>query len=579
MPRRACTIGAVGLAALVAAPAAQAQTASVRPGKNITVFANIGFVAPFGYTVDSQLQVELVRDGHVVAKAAGPAVLTPDGGAIEVNHGPLGAPLPGDCWTSFTPRVTPGDTVRVTGDGGVDSVVVDDIQIVDVKQVGDDVVVSGTALHRGGPTPVPIPVSALNSGELRATNPVVRATPTSVVAGPNPGDWIATYAAAQDYGVTKGNNEDAATKLAQVLNGAHSMGYGHAAPLPAVTQMANGIGDQSGPALGCGAAAPLVATNAITTLGDDVVNIASGDLTVGGVSNPGTDVVVTIDDANPATAAVVIDPTDEGASGAWSATVTRAQLEGLSDGTLTVSEKSATNTLSLPKDTVAPAPVRGTPAPGTYATAQSVTLSTGDGSDVIRYTTNGADPTPRSARAAGPITVAGTRTIKAVATDRARNAGPVHTLAYTIAAAQSADGGQNGGGATGAGLTVPVAVPAPLTGSAPARSKPYLRSLATSARVRRSVASKSGIRLVMRVADDAEVVRLRVFRKLGNGKRLRIGTAFRSPSAAGLFRVRLADPALRRKLRIGNYEAEATPGASRTSLGIASRHGFKVVKG
>lgn len=593
-PRRACTLGAIGLAALVVAPAAQAQsTANVRPGKNISVFANISFVAAFGYQVGSPMQVELVREGHVVARSGGLAGSTPDGGALEVNHGPLGPPQPGDCWTNFSPEVLPGDEVRVTGDGGTDTVLVDNIRITaDPHLVGDDVVVEGTAFYADG---TPIGPAALNSAEARAVGPVVRAAPTKIEAGVNPGEWVATYervpqAGVPAYGVdpAKGGGQPLNTKRDQILNGAHSMGYGHLAPLPAVTQLADGVGEAFGPAPGCDVA-PVVPTNAITTLSDTIVNIASGDLTIGGVSNPGRDVVVTIDDANPATAAVVIDPTDEGAGGAWSATASRAQLDSLSDGTLTISETAAANTLSIRKDTVAPAPVHGTPPPDTYTSTQSVMLGTGDGSDVVRVTSNGNDPTPASPRATGPISIASTKTLKAFATDTAGNAGPVRSLAYTITAPTPGGGGQNGtgsgtGGTQSAGgqgvvLTVPVSVPAGLSGSTAAKSKPYLRSFATSPRLRRSVASKAGVRLVMQVADDAEVVRLRVFRKLRNGKRLPIASALRSPSKAGLFRVRLSDPALRGKLRIGNYEAEATPGASRTNLGTSSRYGFKVVQG
>jgi hypothetical protein len=591
MPRRACTVGAIGLAALVAAPAAQAQsTASVRPGKNISVFANTSFVAAFGYQVGSPMQVELVREGHVVARSAGLAGSTPDGGALEVNHGPLGTPQPGDCWTNFSPRVLPGDEVRVTGDGGTDTALVDNIRIAaDAHLVGEDVVVEGTAFYANG---VAIPPEALNSGEARAVGPVIRATPTKIEAGPDAGDWIATYERVPTtpgvpaYGVdpAKGGGQPLDTKRDQIVKGSHSMGYGHAAPLPALTQLADGVGDAFGPAPGCGVVAPVVPVNAITTLSDDIVNRASGDLTIGGVTNAGTPVSVSLDNAADAAAPVTVDATEAATSDAWSATVTRTELESIADGTLTISASFGANTLSLKKDTVAAAAIHGTPAPGTYTSTQSVSLGTGDGSDVIRFTSNGTDPTAASQRATGPISIASSRTLKAFATDAAGNAGPMQSLTYTIDT-QSTGGGQSGGGGSpssggqGVVLTVPVSVPAGLTGSTATKSKPYLRSFGTSPRVRRSVASKAGIRVVMGVADDAEVVRLRVLRKLSNGKRLQIASVFRSPSKAGLFRVRLSDAALRGKLRIGDYEVEATPGASRANLGSSSRYGFKVVKG
>jgi hypothetical protein len=579
MPLRACAVGVCGLAALVAAPAAQAQDANVRPGKNMSVFANIGFVAAVNYALGAPMKVELVREGHVVARASGPAVATAGGPGLEVNHGPVGAPQPGDCWSNFTPRMLPDDEVRVTGDGGTDTVRVDDIEIASVKQIGDDVVVEGTAFYADG---TPIPLAALDSGEVRNVGPVVRANPTSIVAGANAGEWIATYAAARGYGVIrgKGDNQDPALQLQQILTGDHSMGYGHAAlangtGAPAA-QVAAGLGDHSGPAPGCEVVSPLVPANAITTLSDDVVNIDSGGLEIGGVSDPGTDLTVTLDDGHGGTIAV---EASEGLSGAWSALVSRAQLERLGDGTLTVAASFGGNTLSLVKDTALPKAIAGTPAPGTYATAQSVTLSTGDASDVIRFTRNGTAPTATSPRASGPISIQSTQTIKAVATDAAGNAGPVQTLAYTIGAAGS--GGQTTGGigqtTAGAGPGRSMTTPAGLALSP--TSKPYLRLFGTAPRVKRSAARRSGIRLFMHVADDTEVVRIRVFRTLGNGKRVLVATGFRSPGGARLYRTRLSDPKLRRRLRIGSYEVEATPGASRTELGTPSRFGFKVVKG
>src|SRR5919107_3921892 len=164
MPRRACAIGACGLAALAAAPAAQAQVASVRPDKDVSVFANISSVAALNYTLGAPMNIDLVREGHVIARASGPAVATPDGPGLEVNHGPAGAPRPGDCWSNFTPRLQPGDELRIAGDGGTDTVTIDDIQISSVREVGGDVVVEGIASYADG---TPIPVAALDSGEAR----------------------------------------------------------------------------------------------------------------------------------------------------------------------------------------------------------------------------------------------------------------------------------------------------------------------------------------------------------------------------------------------------------------------------
>ncbi len=55
------------------------------------------------------------------------------------------------------------------------------------------------------------------------------------------------------------------------------------------------------------------------------------------------------------------------------------------------------------------------PAPGSYTTAQSVTLSDTTPGAVIYYTTNGATPTTNSAKYSAPIAVGTTETIKALA--------------------------------------------------------------------------------------------------------------------------------------------------------------------
>jgi hypothetical protein len=72
------------------------------------------------------------------------------------------------------------------------------------------------------------------------------------------------------------------------------------------------------------------------------------------------------------------------------------------------------------------------PATGTYTSAQSVTISDTTPSSTIYYTTNGTTPTTSSTQYSGPITVAATETIEALATATGDANSSVATATYTI---------------------------------------------------------------------------------------------------------------------------------------------------
>jgi Chitobiase/beta-hexosaminidase C-terminal domain len=73
------------------------------------------------------------------------------------------------------------------------------------------------------------------------------------------------------------------------------------------------------------------------------------------------------------------------------------------------------------------------PSPGTYATAQSVTLSTTTSGATIRYTTDGSTPSETVGTVyAGPIAVASSVTIRAAAYLSGWTTSPVSSGAYTI---------------------------------------------------------------------------------------------------------------------------------------------------
>ena len=595
---------AVTFGAAPAAAQAQEGVDSVRPGKNLLLVHNTDFVGAFGYAAGSPVRVEVVRGGHVIGAASAPAAQTVDGPGLEVNHGPLGAAQPGDCWENYTPDVRPGDKIVVTGDGGQDVVYVDDIEITrgaytpsaeeidaDPSLQATDVVIEGRARHAGG---APIALAALDSAEVRGDAGKTRAVPNVplVRLGDPAGDrWRAIYRA-PGYGIFRGSGD-----RFSLLAGDHAIGYGHAPvpPLP-VAQLVDGVGSGGGPALGC-EASPAAPASAVTTLSDQVVNIASGDLTVSGVVAPGVlDVAVTLDDGpagrDPLVLPVAADrmsPHATGAtSGSWSIDVARTQLQSLVDGTVSITAAfdggAGPNTVTLRKDVVAPAAIVATPAPGTYAERQFVTLGTGDAGDTIRYTRDGTAPTPASLQAGGSISVSNSQTITAQATDAAGNVGAAKELAYSIEpvapVAPVAPGGAGAAAPTASGAlatTAPVggpAVAAVASAAAPAR----LLSLVTTARVKRSAAARGGLRLVMRLGARSSVVQIRVYRRSARGRVL-ISSGLRAPATGGVYRVWLRHKALRGALKVGSYEVQVTPGPSRSELGRASTVRLRVVHG
>src|SRR3712207_6415007 len=116
--RRAGTGGLAALIALGTVPAitglSTVANAAVTVGSNISVFPDRDMVGAMGYEVGEQLLIEVLRNGVVVGTTQGAAMETDEGPGIEVNHGPEGTPLPGECWNGFTPDIIGGDLVRVT---------------------------------------------------------------------------------------------------------------------------------------------------------------------------------------------------------------------------------------------------------------------------------------------------------------------------------------------------------------------------------------------------------------------------------------------------------------------------------
>lgn len=102
-----------------------------------------------------------------------------------------------------------------------------------------------------------------------------------------------------------------------------------------------------------------------------------------------------------------------------------------------------TYTINLPTQVATPT---SSPAPGTYTSAQSVTLSTTTPGATIYYTTDGSTPTASSPVYTGPISVTATMTIKAFATAPALADSGVMTITFIISAGGDDDNDDQGGG-------------------------------------------------------------------------------------------------------------------------------------
>ena len=90
-----------------------------------------------------------------------------------------------------------------------------------------------------------------------------------------------------------------------------------------------------------------------------------------------------------------------------------------------------------------------TPTPGSYVSAQSVSLADATNGATLYYTTDGSIPTASSTPYAGPIAVSATTTIQAFAASPGLNDSPVSGGTYTIGVAPTIDFSNGFAGATG----------------------------------------------------------------------------------------------------------------------------------
>ncbi len=144
--------------------------------------------------------------------------------------------------------------------------------------------------------------------------------------------------------------------------------------------------------------------------------------------------VIISDSTANATIYYTIDGTTPTASSAvYSAPIAVASSQTLQAiATASGHSTSAVATASYTIDLLATATPAFFPATGTYATAQTVTISDSTAGATIYYTTNGTAPTIASAVYTGTIAVSATETIEAMATASGNSTSAVTTASYTI---------------------------------------------------------------------------------------------------------------------------------------------------
>jgi hypothetical protein len=142
----------------------------------------------------------------------------------------------------------------------------------------------------------------------------------------------------------------------------------------------------------------------------------------------------------PAGTTVTFNPSTIAASGAGSSTINLAVGLNTPSGTypLTLTLNGGgiqrTTTVNLVVTPAKAATPRFSPQSGTYTSSQSVSITDATSGASIYYTTNGTTPTTSSTLYSGPITVASTETIKAMAAASGYSNSAVATATFTIAA-------------------------------------------------------------------------------------------------------------------------------------------------
>jgi len=445
----AAMVASAGLAAsALAALPASATIVNVEPGHNVTVFHNIDFVAVSGWADGESVTVNVFRGDALIGTATGDASDPEATGSsgLEVNHGPEGTPVAGDCWEGHTPDIRPGDRITVSNGTLTDTVRVDNIAFTGRPRAlrSGDIVVPFVAKRFNGD---PIPARIIDSAEFRAaSNNSVRFEGNRVIVerrpGAAPGQYWSRYRA--PFRPTRNDSEspfNQAQLRRALLGDGHAIGYGHLDPVPAEAMLHDGLDDAPGPAPGCEAAPSAQWTVQNVTPGAINRTNVAGGLTLSGLAQDAQSVQVTLNDSDPATAASPVK-TATLTGQRWTADFTARQVRGLNGRIraavqFTLADGSFTDrSTTVLKDLVAPKAPQASLRSGTYGRTRQVALRSAPGNQ-IRYTLgNGkqARPTRNSGTVykGNRIRISASQTLKMIAVDPAGNVSPLAKRVYRI---------------------------------------------------------------------------------------------------------------------------------------------------
>ena len=124
---------------------------------------------------------------------------------------------------------------------------------------------------------------------------------------------------------------------------------------------------------------------------------------------------------------------------------------------------------------------------------------------------------------------------------------------------------------------VPAAGRVVVLGATARSTRPAVRSLTVRDRIARARVRAEGLRVVLRIAGEANVVRVRIHRLSGGRRGALVAEAFRSPTGNPV-RLRLSGGEIRHRLTPGRYRIEVAAGTTRTTLGAVSARTTRVVR-